>query len=324
MSRPRTGFTLVEMLVVIGIIVLLAALLLPAIQAARESARSTQCQSNLRQIAMGALHYSDRWDSILPPFKWDFKGRPIRVTIGDDVDAIMVDTPRWPTILSPYWGGTFDLDEYRALSTATGKIDDSIAVITNRVLICPDAPERNVIRSVGYGYNYQFLGNTRPKHHDNPSELPGARFACFPVSVARVTAAHMTVAFADCMGSAGELPSRHRLPYSGTERLIDSVGNHGYTLDPPRSHTPDGVDFSNAHYGPAHCTSDSRMCPVEPRHAGRANVVFLDGHTASMTPEELGYSVNLDGSVNRNGITNKYFSGKAVDMNPAPCDSDRP
>jgi prepilin-type N-terminal cleavage/methylation domain-containing protein len=61
-SRPRNsqryGFTIVELLVVIAIIGALVALLLPAIQAARESARRSHCQNNLRQIAVGINGYT--------------------------------------------------------------------------------------------------------------------------------------------------------------------------------------------------------------------------------------------------------------------------
>ncbi len=65
-KQPRLGFTLIELLVVIAIIAILAAILFPVFAKAREKARQISCVSNLRQIGLGILQYTQDNDEVYP------------------------------------------------------------------------------------------------------------------------------------------------------------------------------------------------------------------------------------------------------------------
>jgi len=76
--KKRAGFTLIELLVVIAIIAILAAMLLPALNRAREMARISTCSANLKQIGILCEMYANDYDGYLPPFALTGDGAYLR------------------------------------------------------------------------------------------------------------------------------------------------------------------------------------------------------------------------------------------------------
>ncbi len=127
MSRKKSGFTLVELLVVIAIIGVLVALLLPAIQAAREAARRAQCLNNLKQLGLAVQTYHDA-KNLVP-----VSARPVGLTGAQRIAGM---THLLPFFEQANLRKQFDLTKNWSHADNRTTVNSSIAT-----LLCPSSPE---------------------------------------------------------------------------------------------------------------------------------------------------------------------------------------
>ncbi|RYX82003.1 DUF1559 domain-containing protein [bacterium] len=112
MLQSKKAFTLIELLVVIAIIAILAAILFPVFARARENARRSSCQSNLKQIGLGLMQYTQDYDEQL-----------IRSWYGANAASDAVSNYKWMDAIQPYIKSTqlFNCPSQSAYGTGQGQ-----------------------------------------------------------------------------------------------------------------------------------------------------------------------------------------------------------
>lgn len=141
-SRKRSGFTLIELLVVIAIIAILAAILFPVFAQAREKARATSCLSNMKQIGLGIMMYTQDYDEMYPLYSASFCAgarvqNPLDANDKPGGTTGIGRRPMWQYLIYPY------LKNWGIYSCPSDK-----PVPTNLVA---------AFHNLSYGYNYGYL-----------------------------------------------------------------------------------------------------------------------------------------------------------------------
>ena len=273
--RPLHGFTLVELLVVITIIGILTALLLPAVQAAREAARRMQCGNNLKQIALAVHGYHLVYD---------------RLPVG----AYYFNCGTWMPATFPYLEQDALANEYQ---WAAGYWNNSVVYKTLATFTCPtDTPQKEVQGMTKHNYVCN-LGNTGLNHYDGAALQYGAgatavKFGGAPFSI-RYSPGPEQFAFAnikDGLSNTLMLSEVVQGINAGTYGrdlhgfIWWGVGPGFFAYLPPNSSLPDRVDdgyydcTSGANPPCALATTDQPFTlAARSRHPGGVNTALCDG-----------------------------------------------
>ena len=281
LRRPKLGFTLVELLVVIAIIGVLVALLLPAVQFAREAARRMQCSNNMKQIGIGIHSHHDAV-KVVPPGAVD----SATVTLVHERFNIPVNREHgWAVFLLPYIEQQPLADQYKFAFDWRAPENQIVRETKMPVFNCPSTPNQSRMDSfTSGGFTWRAaVGDYAPNNKINTALYPLGLIDLLSnkspqgmLEVNKITGlgeCHDGLSATMFIAEDSGRPRRYRTRgkvYSGTvsgagwaDRDAEYI-THGFTLDGVTAPGPYAVNVTN----------DNEIYGF---HPGGAMVLFGDG-----------------------------------------------
>jgi len=256
----RRGFSLVELLIILGILVILAGLLFPVFAQARERAKRSQCISNFHQISTSTLLYLEDYNDQFSP-----------------VNQQLVDVPNsrndrtWVQLLLPY---TRNFSSF--FCPSADRAEPQIEAGFDADLVAGDTITRyyRASKRVNFGYNYQYL---------SPVVRRNGNWEAQPINYSALSRPSDTLLYLD---SAGPDESGHGAARGGSWLVVppcrfDSTGEDTFT----NSRMPTEVLTIN--YGWDIGESPYVYGGAWPWHQGRINVSMTDGSAQTISPASL-------------------------------------
>jgi len=245
-TRKRHGFTLVELLVVIGIVAMLMGILLPALGKARDAAKMTQCASNIRQLFAAVSLYVNDNHGFCPPAHYDF---------------ITKNLHRWcgtRTTIS----GEFDFS-----GSPIRKYLADGAVRRCPSLEVPDAPDAFEKSSGGYGYNNTYIGSSTGVPRASAGVVGlfqyESRVVNLPAKLSMLRKSSETIIFTD-----SAIANPNLIEYS----FIESPGSSGGSKSPSIHFRHRGK--ANVGWGDGHVSSETLAWTADRNVYGAENARF--------------------------------------------------
>ena len=260
-TRYSKHFTLIELLIVIAIIAILAAMLLPALQSARRTAKMAQCTSNCKQFAQSNHLYGASFNAFVTPIAW-----------GDGVNI-------WPALIWNQIGGAAEMP----LSNYSSGKDKWVKSVKNTHLFeCPaDEDSKSVAISsetpvLSYGINRSAVRNM--KSSSNAASIPSG--PVLKTTKFKVPSQMIYVCDTSWNIRAGGLSS------SNPPGRLYSDKNHSYGFKPGSvcHHWDQGNLAPEFNSG---SIDDSGKDGRKPWHVSNSwNYSFIDGHASNLRPEQ--------------------------------------